>query len=388
MGKNKAKDNKGLTLIEVANNLKQSLDQNRVQLIYAFNGVGKTRLSREFEKQINSNQQTSSGGKVIYYNAFTEDLFYWDNEAAILCIRENHFTSWILETEKLNGATSVVSHFQRYVDEKLKPQFIEGGGVQFSYGESDANIKISKGEESCFIWSFFYCLLCKILEDRGNGGRKFRNLEYVFIDDPVSSLDENHLINIAIDLAALVKNEASCSLKFVITTHNPLFYNVLWNELKGKKKGCRQDGRRDNELCSRRRLAKIGDDAYQLPNQGDTPFSHHIVLLRKLDEACKCKKSEDLKLDKCHVSFLRQILEKTATFLGYHNWADLLPKDDQKGYYTRMLNLASHSKVDTEEPFHLSHRDKQRLRDLIDYIYKEYKFYKREDPPKNNTDSQ
>lgn len=49
----------------------------------------------------------------------------------------------------------------------------------------------------------------------------FNELEYVFIDDPVSSLDDNHLIELAVNLASLIKS-SECNIKFVITTHNPL----------------------------------------------------------------------------------------------------------------------------------------------------------------------
>ncbi len=110
--------------------------------------------------------------------------------------------------------------------------------VKFSFergNDEDTNyIKISKGEESCFVWSVFYSLLMQVIEilnipdpiDREIS--QFNNLEYVFIDDPVSSLDDNHLIELAVDLAGLIKSSDS-DLKFIIATHNPLFYNVLHN---------------------------------------------------------------------------------------------------------------------------------------------------------------
>ena len=99
------------------------------------------------------------------------------------------------------------------------------------------NIKISKGEESNFIWSVFYTLLDQVIETLNiaeEGERdteKFNQLGYIFIDDLVSSLDENHLIELAVNLAKLIKSSKSV-LKFVITTHNPLFYNVLHNEFR------------------------------------------------------------------------------------------------------------------------------------------------------------
>ena len=69
------------------------------------------------------------------------------------------------------------------------------------------NLKISKGEESNFIWSVFYTLLEQVItilnvpEPDERETNKFDKLEYVFIDDPVSSLDDNHLIELAVDLA-------------------------------------------------------------------------------------------------------------------------------------------------------------------------------------------
>lgn len=88
-----------------------------------------------------------------------------------------------------------------------------------------------------FIWSIFYSLLDQVVhvlnipEENDRETNQFDKLEYVFIDDPVSSLDDNHLIELAVNLAQLIKQSES-DLKFVITTHNPLFYNVLHNEFK------------------------------------------------------------------------------------------------------------------------------------------------------------
>ena len=66
----------GLSLTEIAEQLKNN--DKKVQLIYAFNGVGKTRLSREFKELVNpkhSEEEDNSPIKFLYYNAFTEDLF-------------------------------------------------------------------------------------------------------------------------------------------------------------------------------------------------------------------------------------------------------------------------------------------------------------------------
>nr|WP_298562971.1 hypothetical protein [uncultured Phascolarctobacterium sp.] len=74
----------GTNLNEIAQELKDS--NKKVQLIYAFNGTGKTRLSREFKALVDPKididvEETSlASKKILYYNAFTEDLFYWDND--------------------------------------------------------------------------------------------------------------------------------------------------------------------------------------------------------------------------------------------------------------------------------------------------------------------
>lgn len=58
---------------------------NKAQLIYAFNGTGKTRLSQAFKEFIvlqDKADKDDSGflarHKILYYNAFTEDLFVWN----------------------------------------------------------------------------------------------------------------------------------------------------------------------------------------------------------------------------------------------------------------------------------------------------------------------
>ena len=238
----------GKTLEEIAQELKGS--SKKVQLIYAFNGVGKTRLSRIFKDLVTSRQDDDkkTRSKIIYYNAFTEDLFYWDNDLEEdtnrkLKIRPNGFTHWVLVDE--GQERNIISNFQRYTSNKLTPRFNEDySEVNFSVeGGNETrleNIKISKGEENCLIWCIFYSLLKEVIEtlnipeveERSVEG--FNELEYVFIDDPVSSLDENHLIELAVDIADLIKSSKNEQLKFIITTHNPLFYNVLYNELKSK----------------------------------------------------------------------------------------------------------------------------------------------------------
>lgn len=246
----------GQTLTEIAQTLRDT--NKKVQLIYAFNGVGKTRLSREFKELIDpkaadeADEEADKKIKVLYYNAFTEDLFYWNNDETDrrLVIQPNDFTNWILKDQ--GQGQNIVTYFQRYInDEKLTPNFNEDySEIRFSIERGNDlridNIKISKGEESCLVWCVFFSLLkqinnvLEVAEAAERETDQFDNLKYVFIDDPVSSLDENHLIEVAVNISELIKK--SHGLKFIISTHNALFYNVLYNELglnadNNKKKG-------------------------------------------------------------------------------------------------------------------------------------------------------
>ena len=46
----------------------------------------------------------------------------------------------------------------------------------------------------------------QVVEPGERDTAQFDELEYVFIDDPVTSLDENHLIELAVNLAGLIKS--------------------------------------------------------------------------------------------------------------------------------------------------------------------------------------
>jgi len=383
----------GNTLKEIAQQLQAS--PKKVQLIYAFNGVGKTRLSREFKELVEVNpsgeeEDASENSElaqknILYYSAFTEDLFYWDNdlsgdEERKLKIHSNAFTNWVFVEQ--GQEPNITANFQHYTSDKLTPSFnTDYSEVRFSLergGDNNIdNLKISKGEESNFIWSIFYTLLkeiIEVLEEEDNNA--FDNIKYVFIDDPVSSLDDNHLIELAVDIANLIKSSQS-ELKFIITTHNPLFYNVLSNEFNNT---LYNDSTADNQEplyrsreSKKYRLDKRSDGTFVLSELGrNTPFSYHLFLLSEIKVAID---SEQVK--KYHFSFLRNILEKTATFLGYKGWVELLPKDENGNpdtFANRILNLSSHSAHAGEEIGDIEEHDKEKLYELINFLSAEYKF--------------
>jgi wobble nucleotide-excising tRNase len=396
----------GKTLTEIAQQLGDA--DKKVQLIYAFNGMGKTRLSREFKQQIateadgdeEADPTELSRNRILYYNALTEDLFYWDNDLAgdaehKLKIQPNSFTDWVLKDQGQDQ--NIITTFQRYASDKLTPRFNEEykvkgddnkeitvkafSEVTFSLERGDdehsGNLKISKGEESNFIWSFFYTLIEQVIgvlnvaEPEERETDQFDQLKYIFVDDPVSSLDDNHLIQLAVDLAQLVKSNDS-SVKFIITTHNPLFFNVLCNEFGSDEKTERYSWKA--KWFSKSRLEKNEDGSVNLVEQpNDSPFAYHLHLISLLEEAIKSGK-----IEKYHFNLLRNILEKTATFLGYKRWEHLLPETDDglpNPYAKRIVNFSSHSKHAAQEVSPLKSEEKLVLGKLVKHVVEQHRFW-------------
>ena len=401
----------GKELREIAEQLKAS--PKKVQLIYAFNGTGKTRLSREFKellapKSDMEDEGVSSRDKVLYYNAFTEDLFYWDNDLTNdrepkLKIQQNTFIDWVLREQ---GDTGIIENFRRYTHDKLMPLFHEVDVVRagrktgsktypevtFSFetgSGSSGNLKISKGEERTFVWSIFYTLLdevTSILSDPNADARddnQFKKLEYVFIDDPVSSLDDTHLIELAVDLANLIKKSRyhdGEGLRFIITTHSPLFFNILHNELNNDLKNPVQSGTPTwlykRGQSEKYRLEGKTDGKFELFKSNDRPFSYHLFLLSEVRKAIR-----DEQVSKYHFAFLRNILEKTATFLGYSHWEDLLEKageDIKSSSIVRRINFSSHSAHAGEEITDIQSKDIEQLDELVNFLTNTYGFNKQE----------
>ena len=374
------------SLDEIAKQLRDS--GKKVNLIYAFNGSGKTRLSKVFKnliapKENHDNEEDLTRRKILYFNAFTEDLFYWDNDLLNdtepkLKIQPNSFIRWLIKDQGDEG--KVIGKFHHYCDEKLMPKFdIENNQITFSFARGDdtpeENIKLSKGEESNFIWSIFHTLIEQVVaelnisEPTERSTNEFDELKYIFIDDPVSSLDENHLIQLAIDLAKLIKDTQS-KIKFIITTHNPLFYNVLYNEI-------------GNKACYM--LRRNEDETFELEEKdgsSNKSFSYHLFLKKLLEDI------ETKDIQKYHFMLLRNLYEKTANFLGYSGWSNLLPNDDAKqSYYTRIINFTSHSTLSNEVVAEPTDAEKNIVKYLLEHLINNYSFYIEENIKEPQTDN-
>lgn len=307
------------------------VDGRNVYLLFACNTTGKTRLSRLFEERFENS--------VLCYNAFMEDLFHWDNENTTLLFDR---ASWLAELIKTEGLEiRIIDNFKKLTASKIEPLFdLNEGTVVFKNfsreNEGVESIKVSRGEESLFIWSIFYTILAVAIEtlreapdDRST--HFFDDIKYIVIDDPVSSMDDTRIITMSLDLIELLKTiPKEKNLKILITTHHYLFYNVMYHKQ-------RSDWNQYNAS-----LIKKDDGTLSIkPQSGDSPLPYHITVLEEINDALS---SGNIK--KYHFNLFRALLEKTANFLGYTGaWSNLLEESENKDKLTKLLNLYSHSSL-------------------------------------------
>ena len=346
------------SLSALATHLRQELQTKKFILLYAYNGTGKTRLSTEFKNLGKNGDERDT----LYFNAFTEDLFSWDNDLAndrerVLKInRDSRFFSGLDEMEMDNRIRPLLN---RYADFDFRIDTTEWE-VSFTREVQSGDtlmtvedIKISRGEENIFIWCFFLAIVQLTLD----GAEAYRWVRYIFIDDPISSLDEHNAIAVANHLAKVLKRPGS-QVKTVISTHHTLFFNVLWNELS---------------RANRYFLSRVENtNSYLLRETGDTPFFHHVAALADLYEADRSGR-----LYTHHFNMLRAILEKTASFHGYSSFSACIKRDaddEDAVLHTRLINILSHGNYSLYEPQELLEENKRYFRKILHEFSTRYPF--------------
>lgn len=341
-------------------------------LVFAYNGTGKTRLSYDFAhygRKENAPQHT------LYYNAYTEDLFTWDNDF------ENNTEHHLLINQNssliqgLAGSAFSVKlrkylhvfvdidfefHYQEdggeipdYVvfSKKLK-QRVKINGVWNEVEDEIENIKISRGEERLFVWCFFRCILDQVI----GGNDAYKDIEYIYIDDPMSSLDDNNVIAFGEQLYMLIRKQLEQEIKdeeagkkdvrrikFVVSSHHALFFHTMLHGLIGDKKLGRfylSRNKQTNQLV----LKDMSDS--------DSPFYYNVAMLSEIKKAI-----ESDKLYTFHFTVLRSVMEKIKEFFGHRDFSIILEGITYKGetydqtafsqdelieFYSRVVNVLTH----------------------------------------------
>ena len=85
----------------------------------------------------------------------------------------------------------------------------------------------------------------------------------------------------------------------------------------------------------------------------------------------------DQKVERYHFTLLRNLYEKTAGFLGYPKWSELLP-DDKQLYYSRIINFTSHSTLSNEAMALPSPAEKATVKLLTDHLKSQHAFWRQQ----------
>ena len=309
-----------MELKDIAKQIKDA--KENIFLIYAFNGTGKTRLSVEYKElaREQSDEEEKKGRQTgVYYNAYSEDLFVWDNDI------EHSEEKIVLRVvpSSLNKLHSLI--YEDNVRQKLKPYKPQYDFVFHSYEDNpekgieyisfhlndkdDKNIKLSRGEERIFVWCFFLALF-------DTEGWADEQNKYIIIDDPVSSLDDHNVFVTAFTLFELIKKYYE-TRKIIITTHHIGFATILGNWLtdasnpfKGKKG--------DNNKYSLRGLSFDKGEYSFVSFTNKAVWLYHLRMLQVLDKAIQDDEdiNNDNGIEVYHMAILRQVLENISSFLG------------------------------------------------------------------------
>ncbi len=373
--------NLGRLVTDLRDDLNNPTKPTQLVLLYAYNRTGKTRLSMQFKEAGKRKTKKNPEGKsdTLYFNAYTEDLFTWENDLDNDTTRrlwinsDSHFFDGFRELD-LNK--DIEKYLTRYVDFKFDIDY-ENWTISFSRdvlllqrGEKKLtrvqDIKISRGEENIFIW----CLFMAICERLVDNDVSYAWVKYLYIDDPISSLDDNNAIAVACDLADLLRRAANRTdehrepspIKVIFSSHHALFFNVMCNEMK-KSDPKRYFLHRPNN-----------DGEYTLRATDDTPFFHHVATLAELQRAAD---PDSGVLYTFHFNALRSIMEKTSSFFGHSDISfclKALDAPDNEALFRRALHLLSHGKYTIHEPTVMGEDNQELFRQILNSFITRFQF--------------
>lgn len=374
-------------------------------LVFAYNGTGKTRLSYGFAHY---GRKEGSPQHTLYYNAYTEDLFTWDNDLENETEnREHHLlinsnSSLIQGLAGYNFADKLRKYLHVFTDidfrfyyeennqeipvyvafnKKIKRR-VKKSGEWMEKEDTVDNIKISRGEERLFVWCFFRCILDLVID----GEDAYKDIEYIYIDDPMSSLDDNNVIAFAEQLYVVIRKQLEKEIKeeeagkeyrrikFVVSTHHALFYNVMFHGLQGDKYlKCYYLSR--NKQTNLLILKDMSDS--------DSPFYYNVAMLSEIKKAI-----DSDKLYTYHFTVLRSVMEKIKEFFGHRNFTIILEgitykgetydqtafsQDELADFYSRVVNVLTHQ-GSMYAPALMNNDNKELAKAIFDHLVEKYQF--------------
>lgn len=377
---------------QIAQDIKDANES--IFLIYAFNGTGKTQLSVAYKDITKTAEDEHTG---VYYNAFSEDLFVWDNDEendnadiklTVIPSSLNEHHSFMLTTEKDENTDELIYPIQKklkiynprytfkinryYTDETNESVDEEKGIASFSfYSKEDTEqkypIKISRGEERIFVWCFFLTLIEEIAVDS----------EYIFIDDPVSSLDDHNIFVTAFSLFELIKKfYDKDKRKIIITTHHIGFATIIGNWLSDPQNG--YVGNKGKNQYSLKGLTNDKGVCSLVSFERQAVWLYHLRMLQVIDKAIQEDNETGNGIEVYHMAILRQILENISSFLGVGRISFVLEEigysKDEANKVTLEDHALTHRNVYFPQSDIMVPAHKELLKDVFARIIERYHF--------------
>jgi len=312
-------------------------DPCKIQLLYGFNAVGKTRLSVAYKDVTKKDDGTHT---CIYYNAYSEDLFVWNNDIehdgadirlAVLPSRLSRLHAALNEDvihAKLKAyRPSFDFRFSMHQDAEKGIESI----VFFPMGKQPGDVppmEISRGEERVFVWCFFLAMM----EVEGWADEQTR---HIFIDDPVSSLDDHNIFVTASMLYELIERHFG-EREIIVATHHVGLFSILFDWLMKGEKRDRYKERTKAGILS----GKTGEVSLET-HKGDV-FLYHLRVLQMLKQA---QDQNDVRA--YHLALIRQVLESVSSFLGRGRISYVLDciGFDDADEVSRIVHMLAHKNV-------------------------------------------
>ena len=217
----------------------------------------------------------------------------------------------------------------------------------------------------------------------------YKKIEYIYIDDPMSSLDDNNVIAFSVQLYGVIREQMKREwdafrdgqrdfrrIKFVVSSHHALFFHTMLHGLSADKRLGKYFLYRDKET-NRLTLKSMSDS---------TPFYYNVAMMSEIQKAIKSEHSD--KLYTYHFTVLRSIMEKIKEFFGHKDFSYILEGIKYKGetydrtsfseeelteFYSRVVNVLTHQ-GSMFMPVMMNEDNKELVTSIFDHLVEKYNF--------------
>ncbi|MFA9375011.1 MAG: AAA family ATPase, partial [Poseidonibacter sp.] len=181
-------------------------------------------------------------------------------------------------SQSLKGAEKINDYLKIFFtkeDIKIEPTESEDNYQLKRYGQVAKNL--SEGEKTAISFAYFMANL----ENKNYRENSLNNM-IIYLDDPISSLDSNHLINVY----AFIKRVLFESKQLFISTHNFEFFNLIKDWYSEKNSNVN----RQNKTRTPDKQKKLACEFFMIKNKFES--DKRIAIISELEKTLKDFKSE------------------------------------------------------------------------------------------------